>query len=145
MPHHFRTIEAFVQLLEQKAQEADAASKRMTIARGYSFTKEGERNAYNAVAEILRTSNIGIVYPPPEQKRDLPDLEPGEVYCPCCNGTGLAGERESCQVCGGSGTLGALSFEPNGTRCPDCGLPADPSTGEHMCSDGQVRGFRVSP
>jgi hypothetical protein len=142
MPYHFRTIEDFVQLLEARRDRCFAlmAEQSDLELRGYC---EGRGKSFQVVLDILRTSNIGIVYPPPEQKRDLPDLEPGEAYCPCCNGTGLAGERESCQVCGGSGTLGALSFEPNGTRCPDCGLPCDPATGVHTCSDGQVRGFRV--
>ena len=35
------------------------------------------------------------------------DPEPGQVWCRSCRGTGLAGERETCSVCDGSGQVDA--------------------------------------
>ena len=61
MPHHFRTIEQFVQLLEEKI----SASVVDPIGRA-------KVSAYVEVLDILRTSNIGIIYPPPEQEHEWP-------------------------------------------------------------------------
>lgn len=39
------------------------------------------------------------------------DVEPGNILCPQCRGTGLAGERESCWSCDGYGEYPVASIE----------------------------------
>lgn len=68
MPRHeFRTIEQFVQLLEELMSGAHifAAHKRDNGESGLYY--DGRREAYGHVLDILRNSNLGIVYPPTEQ------------------------------------------------------------------------------
>ena len=124
MPHHFRTIEAFVQLLEDRAklaQQRGVLSKTRRARCGWI----GEAQTYSDVAHIVRTSNIGIVYPPPEVARDIKCNRADSV---CTGG-------ENCKRIGMCYSIerdeDGLPWvvEPNGPRCPDC---------------GQVRGLRVS-
>jgi hypothetical protein len=66
MPHHFRTIEQFVQLLEDRKD--GCFTWRGKCASHSQEYYRGAEDAYRHVLSILRTSNIGIVYPPPEDK-----------------------------------------------------------------------------
>lgn len=157
MSHHFRTIEAFVQLLEANKlayrNEIETAKKE---GEDDMFSR-GAVSAYSQVLDILRASNIGIVYPPPEPERKLVDAVECGYQMP------LGGLIENhpftprgdigCLLCSNVKGVHRFHYQPelppfyesNGTRCSDCGLLCDPATGSHTCSDGQVRGFRVSP
>jgi len=68
MPHEFRTIEEFVLLLEKKEREwADAAMRHETITENGFYS--GKSCGFSEVLTIIRTSNIGIVYPKSEDNR----------------------------------------------------------------------------
>lgn len=64
MPHKFRTIEQFVQLLEQLRDAADASALSITSDRELKTAYAHAAHAYDHIAGIVRTSNLGIVYPP---------------------------------------------------------------------------------
>lgn len=121
MPHHFRTIEQFVQLLDTRAQLArDRAI--MAKSKKASTIWHAEAEAYGEIASIVRTSNIGIVYPPPEpaqfHKSDLVQFyksDSGAVYNREC----------SCEMC--KAHFGQSHREPERKNdgickeCPDTG------------------------
>jgi hypothetical protein len=66
MPHEFRTIEQFVQLLDEWSHKSMEASKQPSFTDRQAGFEMGLSRAYAGMAQILRTSNIGIVYPPTE-------------------------------------------------------------------------------
>lgn len=75
MPRHeFRTIEEFVQQLEKWSSMAHDRAMYLTgggrTEQLEQMRREGERDAYDKVCSILRTSNIGIVYPPSGEPND---------------------------------------------------------------------------
>jgi hypothetical protein len=67
MPHTFRTIEEFLIMLEERSRAAGR------IAAAYGRSGEtgreavGREGAFQFVADIVRNSNLGIVYPPEDK------------------------------------------------------------------------------
>jgi hypothetical protein len=69
MPHTFRTIEQFMQLLETKVTDHRRKCRLLYHLRGSAyFQNDGSARAFQEVIDILRTSNIGIVNPPQDRQ-----------------------------------------------------------------------------
>lgn len=64
MLHEFRTIEAFVQMLERLKSVADELAERSEYDQTTRDQTRGEYRAYAYLLDVVRTSNLGIVYPP---------------------------------------------------------------------------------
>lgn len=118
MPHNFRTIEQFVQLLEAAIEQnkEHANSHRIGVRDNYY---DGGVKAYEHVLSILRTSNIGIVYPPPEQ-------EHGDPHKFCGGFVPVRSNPDICNNCGKARFAGVtkpqllpdlIEFDPR----EDCG------------------------
>lgn len=74
MPHDFRTIEQFVQILDDIAEQS-LKDRDGFRAVGNVFgegVNTGRMVLAQRLAATVRTSNIGIVYPPPEQASERP-------------------------------------------------------------------------
>lgn len=68
MPRHeFRTIEQFVQWLEKHRDACDNIAKDEPQASARCGWM-GKALAFETVLDVVRTSNLGIVYPPSEDK-----------------------------------------------------------------------------
>ena len=121
MPHHFRTIEELVQLLEVHRD----AALFLSIKYEYKPVRKAEYAQEAATLEwvlkILRTSNIGIVYPPPDRAGKFNHVKVGFALVECdCS------QADKCPQ-------GRIASEGK------CRIVRD------LADDGQVRGFRVAP
>jgi hypothetical protein len=73
MPRHeFRTIEEFVKLLDDEASNNRRISKSNGVDIRDKDEAAGGAIAYAAIAKLVRTSNLGIVYPPGGDGIDKP-------------------------------------------------------------------------
>ena len=71
MPRHeFRTIEAFVHSLEEKAAGYLRHADLPSAVEGKLFL-QGRAYELGLILEILRNSNLGIVYPPEAEVKSL--------------------------------------------------------------------------
>lgn len=78
----------------------------------------------------------------------MSDLQPGQVWCPRCDGEGILGPaiEDDCPSCGGAGVLAEARTKPVAVciaRCPEHGLHGE-RIACFVC-DGQVEQVEMVP